>query len=251
MADPIFGVIDIGSNTVHLLVARSDGRTIVPLVDASASLYLGREVIEQRQHQPGEVAGDPAQAPGVPGHGHRSGRGPVAPDRHAGHPRRPQPGRGLRRHHPGHRPADPGLSPEHEAALAFVGAEAVAPAPTGTSSWTSAGAVCRSASGRARPDGQCIAAARRGAADRRVPADDPPTAAQEAALAAHLAETVPPALPQPGQPVAGAIAIGGMAAAHPATGRGIAGRALPGSNGWTRDWPPYAARRRQRSPRRT
>jgi exopolyphosphatase / guanosine-5'-triphosphate,3'-diphosphate pyrophosphatase len=39
-----FGVVDIGSNTVHLLVASTNGRTVTPLVDESAGLRLGWDV---------------------------------------------------------------------------------------------------------------------------------------------------------------------------------------------------------------
>src|SRR4051812_19152926 len=38
------GVVDIGSNTVHLLVARTNGRHITPLVDMSEALRLGEDV---------------------------------------------------------------------------------------------------------------------------------------------------------------------------------------------------------------
>jgi exopolyphosphatase/guanosine-5'-triphosphate,3'-diphosphate pyrophosphatase len=38
------GVVDLGSNTVHLLVAHSDGQTIIPLVDLTAGLRLGGDV---------------------------------------------------------------------------------------------------------------------------------------------------------------------------------------------------------------
>jgi len=38
------GVVDIGSNTVHLLVARTNGRTIAPLLDMSEGLRLGGDV---------------------------------------------------------------------------------------------------------------------------------------------------------------------------------------------------------------
>jgi exopolyphosphatase / guanosine-5'-triphosphate,3'-diphosphate pyrophosphatase len=39
-----FGVVDIGSNTVHLLVASTNGREVIPLVDESAALRLGWDV---------------------------------------------------------------------------------------------------------------------------------------------------------------------------------------------------------------
>jgi exopolyphosphatase/guanosine-5'-triphosphate,3'-diphosphate pyrophosphatase len=38
------GVVDIGSNTVHLLVARTNGRSVTPLVDMSEGLRLGGDV---------------------------------------------------------------------------------------------------------------------------------------------------------------------------------------------------------------
>ncbi|MEO8285887.1 MAG: hypothetical protein ABI670_05590 [Chloroflexota bacterium] len=38
------GVVDIGSNTVHLLVARTNGRSITPLLDMSEGLMLGGHV---------------------------------------------------------------------------------------------------------------------------------------------------------------------------------------------------------------
>jgi exopolyphosphatase/guanosine-5'-triphosphate,3'-diphosphate pyrophosphatase len=38
------GVVDIGSNTVHLLVAETNGRQITPLLDRSEALRLGGEV---------------------------------------------------------------------------------------------------------------------------------------------------------------------------------------------------------------
>ena len=38
------GVVDIGSNTVHLLVARTNGRHVDPLVDVSEGLRLGEDV---------------------------------------------------------------------------------------------------------------------------------------------------------------------------------------------------------------
>ncbi len=38
------GVVDIGSNTVHLLVARTNGRSITPLLDMSEGLRLGGAV---------------------------------------------------------------------------------------------------------------------------------------------------------------------------------------------------------------
>lgn len=42
--EALLGVVDIGSNTVHLLVARTNGRSLTPLVDTSESLRLGADI---------------------------------------------------------------------------------------------------------------------------------------------------------------------------------------------------------------
>ena len=44
MADGVFGVIDVGSNTVHLLVAASDGTQVRRLDDVSVFLRLGADL---------------------------------------------------------------------------------------------------------------------------------------------------------------------------------------------------------------
>ena len=44
MRERRFGVVDLGSNTVHLLVARSDGKTITPVLDLTTSVRLGADV---------------------------------------------------------------------------------------------------------------------------------------------------------------------------------------------------------------
>src|SRR4051812_8957913 len=47
MADDVFAAIDVGSNTIHLLVARCNGAGLVPLDDRSEPLELGHD-LEQR-----------------------------------------------------------------------------------------------------------------------------------------------------------------------------------------------------------
>ena len=42
--EALLGVVDIGSNTVHLLVARTNGRSLVPTVDISEGLRLGGDI---------------------------------------------------------------------------------------------------------------------------------------------------------------------------------------------------------------
>ncbi len=41
------GVIDIGSNTIHLLIAETDGQMLVPIADPSRALFLGQDVARQ------------------------------------------------------------------------------------------------------------------------------------------------------------------------------------------------------------
>src|SRR5690348_16689734 len=42
--EALLGVVDIGSNTVHLLVARTNGRSLAPLIDSSENLRLGADI---------------------------------------------------------------------------------------------------------------------------------------------------------------------------------------------------------------
>jgi exopolyphosphatase/pppGpp-phosphohydrolase len=44
MADDVFAAIDVGSNTIHLLVARWSGTSLVPLDDRSDPLQLGHDL---------------------------------------------------------------------------------------------------------------------------------------------------------------------------------------------------------------
>jgi len=50
-----YGVIDVGSNTVHLLVADSDGRSVDAVEDESTRLALGEEVALLGQLDPGKI----------------------------------------------------------------------------------------------------------------------------------------------------------------------------------------------------
>jgi exopolyphosphatase/pppGpp-phosphohydrolase len=44
MADDVFAAIDVGSNTIHLLVARWSGAELLPLDDRSDPLELGHDL---------------------------------------------------------------------------------------------------------------------------------------------------------------------------------------------------------------
>ncbi|MFI5266142.1 MAG: Ppx/GppA phosphatase family protein [Chloroflexota bacterium] len=52
----IFAAIDVGSNTIHLLVAECNGRTLASLVDQSARLRLGADVARGRAITPSKMA---------------------------------------------------------------------------------------------------------------------------------------------------------------------------------------------------
>ncbi|MCS7002117.1 MAG: hypothetical protein NZ518_04630 [Dehalococcoidia bacterium] len=49
------GVIDIGSNTVHLLIAETDGVTMTTLADPSVALFLGQDVARTGQIAPQRI----------------------------------------------------------------------------------------------------------------------------------------------------------------------------------------------------
>ena len=212
MGDPIFGVIDIGSNTVHLLVARAEGNRVVPLVDATADLYLGREVLDGggisrpklhatllklQEYQAAATAAGATHLHLIATQAIRAARNREAVCTAIAQ------ATGL--------PVQV-LSPDHEAALAFVGAEAVAPSPGrhvvvdigGGSVQVGVGAGEHLESSVSLPLGAAHLIA------GFLP-DDPPAPAKEAALAAHLAEVLLPALPGRDEAVGLVSAVGGMA----------------------------------------
>ncbi|HLG71703.1 MAG TPA: hypothetical protein VK009_14890 [Chloroflexota bacterium] len=53
---PRFGAIDVGSNTVHLLVAECDGKTLRAVTDESTRLGLGADVARGRAITPAKIA---------------------------------------------------------------------------------------------------------------------------------------------------------------------------------------------------
>lgn len=212
MTEPIWGVIDIGSNTVHLLVARVEGNRVVPLVDASADLYLGRDLqgggaigrarlhatlLKLQEYQATATEAGVTRLHLIATQAIRAARNRDAVCAAIAQ------ATGL--------PVQV-LSPEHEATLAFVGAEAVAPSPGGHvvvdigggSVQVGVGVGAHLESSNSLPLGATRLVA------EFLP-DDPPTPAQETALAAHLATIVPPELPARAGGVVQAIATGGMA----------------------------------------
>ncbi|MFN8535201.1 MAG: hypothetical protein U0556_16815 [Dehalococcoidia bacterium] len=49
------GVIDIGSNTIHLLIAETDGDTLIPVADPSRALFLGQDVAKTGRISPARL----------------------------------------------------------------------------------------------------------------------------------------------------------------------------------------------------
>jgi len=208
--EPIFGVVDLGSNSVHLLVARCDGRTIAPLVDLSEGVRLGEAVDD------GGAIGAPKLAALLATLGSYQAIAAEAgvPQLHllATHAIRvatdqaavcaaiaAQTGRPVTV-----------LSTDQEAALAFLGVMAGAPAGApqvvvdigGGSMQVVLGVGETVWASRSWPLGAARVA-------RSFLPDDPPTPADEQRLIAHLAAVLVPTLPPSPAPLAGAIGAGG------------------------------------------
>ncbi|MCS6803041.1 MAG: hypothetical protein RMM58_15665 [Chloroflexota bacterium] len=49
-------VIDIGSNTVHLLIAETDGERLIPIADPSRAIFLGQDVARLGRISPGRLS---------------------------------------------------------------------------------------------------------------------------------------------------------------------------------------------------
>jgi exopolyphosphatase/guanosine-5'-triphosphate,3'-diphosphate pyrophosphatase len=209
--EPIFGVVDLGSNTVHLLVARSDGQTVTPVVDATAGLRLGGDVDNSgaisaakleatldtlRAYQEAATAEGLRDLHLLATHAIRVATKPEEVLTAI----RAATGLTVRI-----------LAPEEEAALAFRGASAACPGPGMRAVVDIGGGSMQVAVGTARgmrgsmslPLGAARVVA------RFLPGD-PPSDAEEAQLVAYLAKQIPPALPR-GVTPALLIGVGGMA----------------------------------------
>jgi exopolyphosphatase / guanosine-5'-triphosphate,3'-diphosphate pyrophosphatase len=204
------GVVDIGSNTVHLLVAGTNGRRITPLIDSSEALGLGLEVDYEGTISPEKTRElietlrafqDMAAAEGVT-------------DLHllATHAIRTAANRdemtraieeavGLRVEV---------LTPEEEAEFGFLGADTDCPSVGPQVVVDIGGGSVQISVGQHGEVWDCVSlplgAAR--VANNFLPSD-PPTYLEEALLVTYLAKVVISALPLPDANVTGVLGIGG------------------------------------------
>jgi exopolyphosphatase/guanosine-5'-triphosphate,3'-diphosphate pyrophosphatase len=204
------GVVDMGSNTVHLLVAGTNGRRITPLIDSSEALGLGLEVDYEGTISPEKTRElietlrafqDMAAAEGVT-------------DLHllATHAIRTAANRdeitraiedavGL--------PVEV-LTPEEEAEFGFLGADTDCPSVGPQVVVDIGGGSVQISVGQHGEVWDCVSlplgAAR--VANNFLPSD-PPTYLEEALLVTYLAKVVNSALPLPDANVTGVLGIGG------------------------------------------
>ena len=242
MQEQTFGVVDLGSNTVHLLVAQSDGRTLTPVVDATAGLALGADVDASGTIGPAKLEAtldtvrafqEAAAAEGVRNLRLLATQAIRAATNRDAVCAAITAATGLPVHI---------LTPEEEAALAFRGATAACPGSGARVVVDIGGGSMQVAVGT---DGQMRQSVSLPLGAARVVArflpNDPPTAADEATLVATLAAQILPVLP-PATAPALLIGVGGMArripqivGGTPETGlpADALDRALADLRGWT------------------
>jgi exopolyphosphatase/guanosine-5'-triphosphate,3'-diphosphate pyrophosphatase len=221
-------VVDIGSNTVHLLVARSDGRTLTPLLDTSAGLELGSDVDAAGAISESKLAATMRVLRDYQAAAHEAGAVQV----------RLLATQALRAAANGDAVAQAIaaatglavhiLAPEEEAALAFLGAALTDPSPAGRVVIDIGGGSMQVAVGEGEviKHSTSLPLGARRLVNHFLP-HDPPTAAEAAALRAHLAAVIPPALPPPGDLLLEAVAVGGVARRLPALVGSQVGTILP------------------------
>jgi len=211
MNAPPFAVVDIGSNTAHLLVAASDGQTVEPICDRSVTLGLGqavaagggrigaaktRELVQTLV----DFAGEAAAAGARPLHILATHALRVAGDSTAaiqaveaavGYPVTL-------------------ITPQQEAAFSFRGATAAVPGIGATLMIEIGGGSTQMALGAdgVMTVGASLPLAGAHLTDRFFAAD-PPTAAELDRLRAYVQATLAPVLPPTTGPVARAVAVGG------------------------------------------
>ena len=229
MNQPVWAVVDIGSNTVHLLVARAEGRAVTPLVDQTASLRLGADVDRGGEIGPAKVdeliatlrafqaAARDAGAPGLYCFATEAMR---AAANRAAVLAAVTAATGLPVHL---------LPPAAEAGLGYRGAVAAAPGAGLRAVVDIGGGSLQVVVGKGAAIQGSVSLPLGGArlVARFLP-DDPPSAADEARLSAYLADVIPPALPLRNRDITALLGAGGTLRRLPALlGCGLAER-LPG-----------------------
>lgn len=205
------GVVDIGSNTVHLLVASTNGRRIVPLLDASEGLRLGNNL----DSSGGSISVEKAQELLTTLVRFRDATTQLGvQDLHllATHALRMAANRAELCAAITEATGWPVkiLNPEQEAALSFLGADADCPSAGPQVVVDIGGGSMQVGIGQ---NGQLwdsislqLGASR--VANSFLPSD-PPTYIEEASLVNYLANIIPPAVPLPDTNVTGVVGVGG------------------------------------------
>lgn len=204
------GVVDIGSNTVHLLVGRTNGRGIVPLLDISEALRLGADLEYNDAIRPEKIqelvgtllnfqqaaadAGvDTLHLLATQAIRMSSNKEEVCAAITEATQLQVQI-----------------LTPQQEAEFAFVGAEAVCPSLGPQAVVDIGGGSMQIAVGERGKVWDSVSlplgAARVG---MRFLPSDPPTYVEEALLTSYLHNVVPPALPLPDTALTGVLGVGG------------------------------------------
>ncbi len=204
------GVVDIGSNTVHLLVARTNGRHVDPLVDVSEGLRLGADVdyagalsdqklevlvetLRKFRDQALKERASEIHLLATQAIRTASNRDNVVKEIESRL----------------EVPVDI-LSPEQEAEFAFLGADVACPSVGPQVMVDIGGGSMQVAVGQNGEvwDSVSLPLGASRVAGQFLPSD-PPTYLEEALLVTYLAQTIPPALPLHDTTITGVLGVGG------------------------------------------
>lgn len=204
------GVVDIGSNTVHLLVARTNGRLIEPLVDISDGLRLGEDIDFTGALSDAKLEAlittltqfqDAASAHDVSAMHLLATQAVRAASNRAAVLKCISERLGLEVEV---------LAPQQEAEYAFLGADLACPSVGPQVMLDIGGGSMQIAVGQNGEvwDSVSLPLGASRLANQRLLAD-PPTYLEEASLVVFLSETIRPVLPVPGTKVTGLLGVGG------------------------------------------
>lgn len=210
MRETTLGVVDIGSNTVHLLVARTNGRSLTPVVDMSEGLRLGADLDSAGAISPEktrELVGtllnfQAAAAEAGVSHLHLLATQAIrmSSNKEAVCAAITQ---------ATHLPVEV-VTPQREAELAFMGADAVCPNLGPQAMVDIGGGSMQIVVGEHGEvwDSLSLPLGAARVATRFLPSD-PPAYIEEALLTSYLHSVIPPALPLPNTAVMGLLGVGG------------------------------------------